>query len=465
MEKNMFDAEKNKFNTKGAGRKASFCLFLLLIFVSCSTTKNVEQDAYYLSNVQKISAYTLSNNIPVIVRKTENSDIVVLRMIFEGGTPLVDSEKSGIESLTLDLCLQGSEKYSFDEIQKIKYENSFSISSHADRDYSVLGFKCLRKDFDTVLDLFADGILNPLFLQEDFDKALKLASQEYMSDMASPMGQLGIELEKAAFENSSYKSKSFFTEESLSSITMKDVFEHHKKLLDSRRIKFLVAGTFENDEEKLLQDKLETFFSKIPSGDFEMPTIQKIPVAGGNINLKNPNSGNSGYAAGYFDCPEKYDDDYVPFALCLMILDDLLFQKVREEAGAVYSIGCGILGGKELLGYVGAYKVSDRENIISLIQSTFDSFPSEKELEKILDRYKNKFITEIFKDSQSTSGIVSMMTSSLIYSGSCDTYLKRSAVVQNVTAKEVSECYRKYIPHRNKDGSFSSPIRWIMVTQ
>ena len=168
----------------------------------------------------------------------------------------------------------------------------------------------------------------------------------------------------------------------------------------------------------------------------------------------------SGYSIGFFNCPERYDPDYVPFAISLMYLDDIFFDQVREKAGAVYSIGTGVLGGKQMLGAISAYKISDTENIHSLIYKAIESFPDEKQVEEKLEQYKNKYITTLFDSSQSGTGVAANIITSLEYSGKPDTYLKRSFQVQNVSARQVYSAYKKYIAPESKN-----KIRWITVTK
>ena len=159
-----------------------------------------------------------------------------------------------------------------------------------------------------------------------------------------------------------------------------------------------------------------------------------------------------------FDCPERYDEDYVPFAISLMYLDDIFFDEVREKAGAVYSIGTGVLGGKEMLGAISAYKISNLENIHELIYRAIDDFPDENQIELKLEQYKNKYITTLFDSSQNATGLAANIITSVEYSGNPETYLKRSAQVQAVTAKDVRNAYEKYFAKENK-------ILWITVSQ
>lgn len=438
-----------------------FIAFAIFVFSSCSSTKKIEMDSYYNENVKDFSVHNLSNGIPVIFKKTSTSNIFVLRLVFEGGTPLVQKEKSGLEDLTLDLMFHGGKNYSYDDIQRMQYDMSFSISSSAGRDYSVAGIKCLKKDLESVLSVFADGVLSPAFKESDFNQFMVNAGQKLASTLASPSGQLGVELEKAAFGGTSYSSSSQITQESINNISLEDVKNHHKKLLDAHRMKIVVVCDFDEEEQEDFVQKLDLHFSSVKKGEYKEPVVQKIAVSGADLYFKNENAGSAGYALAFFDSPERYDSDYVAFALSLMYLDDILFAEVREKAGAVYSVGSGVLGGKSMLGVISAYKVSDKDNIKALITEAIKTFPDEKGIEEKLEQYKNKYITTLFSSSKNSTGVASNIITSLQYSGMPDTYLKRSAQVKAVTAKEIELAYKKYVLQGSKN---SNKMRWIFVT-
>ena len=437
---------------------AFFALSFAFAGAGCASSPKKEDDAYYRENLKDFSEYKLKNGIPVIVKKSNGGQVLVLRAVFEGGTPLIEKSKSGIEGLTLDLMFHGSENYSYEDIQNMQYNISFTMNDSSGRDYSVAGIKCLQKDFDSVLAVFADCILNPVFSEEDFSQFMLNANSNLTSTLADPSGQLSVELEKAVFEGTAYEASADITEESIKSIALSDVKNHHEKLLDSARMKFIVVANLDENAQKNLVSSLDSYFGNIKKGEYKAPVVSKISVQGENIELHNEQAGSAGYSIGWFDCPERYDADYVPFALSLMYLDDIFFSDVREKAGAVYSVGTGVLGGKQMLGAISAYKISDLENIHALIRKAIEDFPDEKGIDAKLEQYKNKYITMLFDSSQNAAGVAANIITSLEYSGKPDTYLKRSAEVQQTTAAQIESAFKKYIAGENK-------IRWITVSR
>ena len=92
-------------------------LFAAGLFVSCGSTKSIADSN--LGSVEDFTKKQLANGVPVIFKQNRGSKIIVCRVIFEGGTSTIDKSLSGIEDLTLDLALRGSEKYPYSKIQLI----------------------------------------------------------------------------------------------------------------------------------------------------------------------------------------------------------------------------------------------------------------------------------------------------------------------------------------------------------
>ena len=454
-----------KHTTQMIKSAKSAAAFFLLIFAlaSCASTKSqsasADNDAFYSENAKDFYTETLENGIPVYFKKT-NGKVAVVRMIIEGGTPLLPIEKSGLEDVTMRLMLHGSKDWSYSQIQQLEFETGFSLSSSASKDYSIIGFKCLIGDIDTVLAVFSDAIFNPLMNQADFDKIMMICAEQVQREESDPSSQLTEVFHQAAYKNHAYASSASVTKESLSNITLNDALECKEKMLNAARIKFVAVGNFDDAARASFLEQLSSLFSSLTAqADWQPPKVEKITVAGEDISVFNAQAGDSAYSIWWFNCPSRYDSDYIPFALASMFLDDLLFSIVREQNGAVYSIGTGVLTGKEMLGAISAYKISDAENIDALIKQSLSSFPQKAEVKRQLDRYKNKYITTLFSNSGTTAQTASSMITSLEYSGEIDTYLHRSSQVEAVNADQVMLAYKHYFaPLLSSPASYSKII-------
>ncbi len=438
----------------------ALCFLVCVFFVSCaSSSENLGGTDFYADNISDFRTEKLSNGIPVFFKQNRGSKVVVLKMIFEGGVASYEIKKDGIEDFALELAFHGSKNFSYDEIQKLEYEKSFSMNYSAGRDYSTAGFLCIFRDLNEVTSIFADTILNPDMDEKIFNQIATEKLDSISRRKAEPTGNLGLELSKLAFKNHPYEISPSVREETFSSITIEDLKKHFSALLNSGRIKLVVVADMNVDETKEYAASLEKYFGPIEKKSWIKPVLPPLEISGETVYAENAAAGESGYIAGIFSCPERDSAEYIPFAIATMYLDDIFFDQVREKAGAVYSIGTGVIGGKKMLGAISVYKGNNSKNLKSLIDSAILSFDSAKTSGK-LEQYKSKYITSLFASSQNASGIAENIVSSLENYGSESAYLKRSEKVQKVTAKQVNAAYEKYI--RKAAGVQGSS--WVVVS-
>ena len=447
-------------NIKRFFRNFSFFSIFLVSFcslvVSCGSTK--VEDIVQIDSVDAFTQKHLSNGIPVVFKQNRGSKIIVLRLVFEGGASAIDKSLGGIEDLTLDLALRGSEKYSYETIKQLEYEKSIFLYSSSGKEFSTVGFTCIQRDMSQALDLLSECVKNPKFSDEDFNQKMTELSASISQQKSDPSGALSLALSKAAFENHPYATTTSVTEESYSNITKTLVNGLHQSLLNALRIKIVVVGNFSSELIDDFTASLEEKFGDIPRKAYTAPKIPKITVNSGKVAVANEQAGNTGYVVGLFEYPSRDSKECVPLAISLMYLDDLLFSQVREKAGAVYSINTGVIGGRELLGAISVYKASKKENLKQLIFDAISSFDADT-LEKKLNQYKNKYIATVFSSSQTAAGLASSVISSWEFLGSESAYLKRPEIIESVTKEEVVAAYEKYVVPIVKENA----AQWIIV--
>ena len=423
---------------------------------SCGSTETAV--ASKSGAVEDFTVRHLGNDIPVIFKQNRGSKIVVMRVIFEGGTSSLDKSVSGLEGLTLDLALRGSDNYSYEQIQQLEYEKSFSLSSSSGKDYSTAGFICIQRDLSQVFDIFSSCLLKPTFSEEDYNRRMTEISEAISREKADPSGALSLEISKNVFKDHPYATNSSVTEDSYNNINLDLAKGLHNSLLNALRMKIVIVGNFSASLIDDFTSKLDRKFGGISRKAFSLPVIPKIFVNQNTVRVANDQAGDSGYVAGMFACPARDSDEYIPFALASMYIDDLFMSQVREKAGAVYSMNVGVIGGKELVGVISGYRVSGKTQFKKLTLDAISSF-DEEAVTKKLDQYKNKYISTIFNSSQSASGVAGNVISSIEYFGSEDAYLHRAEKVRAVGANQVINAYEKYFAPVARENAAT----WIIV--
>ncbi len=433
--------------------------FFLISLISCASSSS--KSAYYEDNISDFFEYTLSNGIPVALKNNTGSQIAVIRVIFEGGTANLSKEESGLENLTLELMLHGSKKYPYQTIKRLSFDKSFGLTKSSSREFSTAGFTCIKRDIFEALDILSDSIQNPLFNENDFEQLYRLEEDGVQSSKTEPEAVLASTISDTIFENHPYASETHATEKSLKNLSLKAVKNHYASLVNASRMKIVCVGSFSQSEREDIFEKLNESFGEIEQKSFEKKAIPKIQITEGTVREVCAEAGSTGYATGFFSCPERTDFDYVPYVIATMFVDDAIFRIVREENGAVYSAGTGVMGASRFVGAVSLFKATKFEELGKIVRASFADFPkNEKEVSKKLDQYKNQFITQVFDNSRTAGGIASNITASWIFRDSPSDYLKRPSEVESITAKDVLEAYQKYLKPVSE-----GKIKWIIVSE
>lgn len=428
----------------------------LAFFPSCASTQ--VEEAPQLGVPEDFTKRELSNGIPVVFKQNRGSKIVVCKVVFEGGTSAIDANLGGIEKLSLDLMLRGSEKYPYSKIQQVEYENSVYLSDTSGKEFSTLGFMCIQRDMSLALDMLSECIVNPSLSEGDFKQKMAEISSSIANRKADPSGALGLAISKAVFNNHPYGTTATVTEESYKNINLPLVHGIHQSLVNALRMKIVVVGNFSFDLIESFTASLEEKFGSISKKAYSAPKIPKISINGSNVFVGNEQAGNTGYIAGLFEYPRRDSEECIPLAIAAMYIDDLFFSQVREKAGATYSINIGALGGQELLGVIEVFKATEKKQLKQLIFNAISSF-DEATIEKKLNQYKNRYISSIFSSSQTAGGVASSIIASMEYFNSETAYLKRPDLVEAVTSAQVIAAFKKYIEPVVKENA----IKWVVV--
>ena len=139
-------------------------LFLTLIMQAQNRTQPKPGPSPVI-NIKKPESFTLPNGLKVMVVENHKLPRVSFTLNIDN-TPYAEGNKKGVADLTSSLIGNGSMK-----IPKDAFNEEIDFLG-ADINFYSSGASasCLSKYSGRILELMADGALNPNFTQEEFDK-------------------------------------------------------------------------------------------------------------------------------------------------------------------------------------------------------------------------------------------------------------------------------------------------------
>ena len=117
-----------------------------------------------------IQRFNLSNGIKLIVHENHVSPSVVVRGHLLAGATDDPPDKSGLARFTGYAARRGTVNRTFQEINEITESVGANVYISGGRHMTGFGGKSLAEDFDLLVDVLADVILNPTFPQSEVDK-------------------------------------------------------------------------------------------------------------------------------------------------------------------------------------------------------------------------------------------------------------------------------------------------------
>ncbi len=117
-----------------------------------------------------IQRFTLSNGIKLIVHENHVSPSVVVRGHLWAGAINDPPEKMGQSSFTAYAVRRGTSTRSFQEINELIESVGANVFVSGGRHLTSFGGKSLAEDFDLLVDVLSDVLLNPNFPQSEIDK-------------------------------------------------------------------------------------------------------------------------------------------------------------------------------------------------------------------------------------------------------------------------------------------------------
>ena len=425
--------------------------------------------AFAKENLKSFSTFTLSNGLPVIVKKNSANRVQHISLVIRGGVAAASADKAGIEALALKTMARGSNKYSYEDIQALLDETSSGLGSASSFDSSSYSLTTLDKYFSQIFPVWVDTIVEPAFKEADFDQELSNARMALEAKEQDPWQRTSLETDKILFEGHPYAVAPNGTKESLAAAKLDDVKAWYASRVCANELFIVAVGDF---DAAALRQELEAGMGKLPASGEALPaSIGPVKKEGpGTLaKIEFPQSRGMGYLRGDFPAPAPSDPDYMALSIGMKTFSDLLFNIVRDKYGAVYTPNATIRGFKANYGSIILFKTKIPGKAKAYIdeaagllatgkavaidpQSSKDGFSP---LSDVLKATKAQYINTLYASQATNAAIASSIASSVISTGDYRDYLLDVDRINAVTADQVEAVVDKYL--------FKGTISWVAL--
>jgi len=265
--------------------------------------------------------------------------IVAMRFAFEGGVEQDPADKQGLATLMSNALTEGAGPYDAAAFQQQLADKSISIGFGAERDQLSGGLKCLSADKEKAFDLLRLSLTEPRFEDADIERLRAEQLSGIRRQFSNPGWQARNALLSQLFAKHPYSQRRLGTEQTLPSITRKDVLDFAKKHLARDTITVAVAGDMTQGELSAALDKV---FADLPA-HAQIKPIEDIPEIKKTPTVLVRRDGTQTEMLFALPGPKRNDPDFYATEVANYILGgggfaSRLMQEVRDKKGLTYGI-------------------------------------------------------------------------------------------------------------------------------
>jgi predicted Zn-dependent peptidase len=194
----------------------------------------------------------------ILVYFLENRELPVVNMIgyLKAGSLYEPPDKTGLASLTGTVMRTGgTSKMTGDQIDEELEFLAARVETSISSEFGTASLSCMKKDFNRVLEIYADVITSPIFSQEKIDLANNQTKEGIRRRWDMPFSVANLIFnEKLYGAESPYARRTSFS--SLDKITREDLVAFHKKYFVPNNLIIGITGDISSVEAQNLLNKV-----------------------------------------------------------------------------------------------------------------------------------------------------------------------------------------------------------------
>lgn len=297
-------------------------------------------------NINKPETFTLKNGLKVLIVENHKLPRVSYTLTMDN-TPYAEGDKKGVSSMVSAMMGSGTEKMSKEAFNE---EVDF-LGANINYWSEGAAANGLSRYADRILELMADGALNPVFTQEEFDKQKAKAIESLKADEKS-VPSIARRVENALTYGKAHYNGEFETEETLNNVTLEDVKSNYTRYFVPGNAFLVIVGDVDFKETKKKVEKLFGKWKKATAPNLTYTDPSDVQYS--QINFVDaPNAVQSELAVINLSNLKMTDNDYFAVLMANQILggggEGRLFLNLREAHGWTYGSYSSIGSGNMLL--------------------------------------------------------------------------------------------------------------------
>lgn len=395
-------------------------------------------------NLGKPQIFELPNGLKVLVVENHKLPRVTFSLNLDND-PTLEGSIKGVEALTSSLVGNGTSKISKDDFNK---QIDFYGASVSFGSAGVSG-TTLSRYFPEVLSLAAQGVLDPLFTEDDLNAERAKLLDELKSDEKNPKS-IASQVRSTLLFGKNHPYGEILSDTTINRVTLNDVKKYYKEHFVPQNAYLVVVGdvTFDDVKKQVTKDFSSWKKATAPTSSYSEPQN----LTNTEIDFVDvPNAVQSEISVNNIVTLKMTDPDYFAALLANYILggggEARLFKNLREAHGWTYGSYSSISGNKRTTTFSASASVRNVVTDSALVELKKEiarirlTEPTQDELNLAKAAYIGNFVMNAEKP-QTIAGFALRERTESLPSDFYENYIKN---IEAVTLEEVQKAAQKYM--------------------
>jgi zinc protease len=394
-------------------------------------------------NIKKPQTFVLANGMKVLVVENHKLPRVSFNLTLDNA-PFTEGNKKGVDELTSSLIGNGTKKTTKEAFNEEIDFYGASINFTSSGAYA----SALSKYSGRVLELLAEGALQPNFTQTEFDKEKAKLLEGLKADEKSVLAISNRVVDVLAFGRN-HPSGEYLSEETVKNVTLSDVQTNYNTYFVPENAYLVIIGDIKFKETKAAVEKLFGGWKKQTAPKTTYPNPENVSKL--QINFVDvPNAVQSEISLVNTVNLKMSDPDFFPAVIANQILggdfNSYLNMNLREKHAWTYGASSNIGSGKYVTKFKASSAVRNAVTDSAVVQfvKEIKRIRTEKVSEDVLKNVKagyiGRFVMQVEKPQTVARYALNIETEKL----PADFYEKYIQTINNVTIDDINRVSNKY---------------------
>ena len=418
------------------------------------------------SNVREIERATLANGVRIVTEAMPYVRSVSLGVWIGSGSRIEHGPENGISHFIEHMVFKGTKHRSAEDIARSVDSVGGGLDAFTSKELVSFNTKVLDEHLPFALDILADLVLNPVFLERDIEREKGVILEEIKMEADQPEFVLHEAFISNFWKGHGLGKPILGTRETVKKFGQEMLFGYYDRIYSPKNILITAAGNLDHDDiVKLVRN---SFAQMTERGS--VPT-DCVPKSHAPIILKKKESLEQVHiAVGVPAYPLAHELRFPLYVLNTVLgggMSSRLFQNIREKQGLAYAVyselnlfsdtGCFTV-------YAGTAVETAKQVVNSVIQEfrcLKDNLIGEDELRRAKDHLKGSLMLSL----ESTSSRMSNLARQELYFARFMSLDEMLESIEMVTRDEVQKIAQEFFRTENIAVAMLGRISGAQVTR